>query len=125
MFTDKGCVTIMHCVARNCSGRQWFCWKQDDSYHVLSAKVIENVRVPSYSEIEILKGCTPNESNCYMLESNLQNSDILIARALVTPNELVPVCLLRSQLFLYSRANVAVMSEIFEVKDNDLVGKNI
>ena len=101
--------------------------KSQEVCHVLSAQVVENVRVPSYSEMEILlevKGCTPNNSSCYVLESNLQNSDIMVARALVTPNEFVPVRLLNptgESIVLYSGANVAVMSEISEVTDDGLV----
>ena len=62
-----------------------------------------------------------------MLESNLQNSDIMIATALVTPNEFVPVCLLNpiGTIVLYSRANVAVMSEISEIKDDNLVSVSL
>ena len=94
---------------------------------MLLATVVENVRVLSYSEMEILvkvKGCTPSNSSCYVLESNLHNSDIMVARALVTSNEFVPVCLLNSTgepIVLYSGANVAVMSEISEVENDDLV----
>ena len=48
----------------------------------------------------------------------------MVARALVTSNEFVPVRLLNSTgepIVLYSGANVAVMSEISEVEDDDLV----
>ena len=55
-----------------------------ESGHVLSVKVIDNVRIPSFSELEILgqvRGDGGN--NCYMLESNLQNSDLLESSHLV------------------------------------------
>ena len=42
--------------------------------HVLSVKVIDNVRIPSFSELEILaqvNGCPIDTSTCYMLEGNL------------------------------------------------------
>ena len=45
--------------------------------HVLSVKVTENDRVPSFSELEIVvqvKGYTNDTNSCYLLESNLQNS---------------------------------------------------
>ena len=61
------------------------------SGHVLSVSVIDNVRVPSFSELEILVQTRGDGSHCYMLESNLQNSDLLVARAVVTPGETVPV----------------------------------
>ena len=40
----------------------------------------------SYSEMEIsacVNGCTQNLSSCSVLESNLKNSDLFVARALV------------------------------------------
>jgi len=64
------------------------------SGYVLSVKVIENVRVPSLSELEIsvqVKGCTDDNDNCYMLEGSIQNSDVLVARAVVTLVEIFPV----------------------------------
>ena len=36
-------------------------------------KVIENVRVPSFSKLEIpvlVKGCTDDSDNCYVLEGS-------------------------------------------------------
>ena len=68
-----------------------------DSDHVFMVKVVDNVRVPSYSEMEIVatvKGCTLSQGSCYVLENNLHNSDVIVARALVIPDEFVPVRLL-------------------------------
>ena len=72
--------------------------------------LIDNVRVPSFSELEILAQTKGDGSHCYMLESNLQNSDLLVARAVVTLGETVPVRLLNpigSSIDLYSGARIA------------------
>ena len=60
------------------------------SDYLLSVNVIDNVRIPSFSELEILAQAKSDGNHCYMLESNLQNSDLLVARAIVTPGETVP-----------------------------------
>ena len=54
------------------------------SGHVLAVSVIDNLRVPSFSELEILAQTRGDGSHCYMLESNLQNPDLLVARAVIT-----------------------------------------
>ena len=95
--------------------------------HVFLVKVVDNVRVPSYSEMEIMakvKGCTLSQGSYYVLENNLHNSEVIVARALVTPDEFVPVRLLNptdKPIVIYSGANVAIMSEISEVKSDDFV----
>ena len=48
------------------------------SGHVLTVKVIDNTRIPAFSELEILAQVKSNGSHCYMLESNLKNSDLLV-----------------------------------------------
>ena len=102
------------------------------SDRVLSVNIIDNVRIPSFSELEILAqtksdGTTSDDNRSYMLESNLQNSDLLVARAIVTPGETVPVRLLNptgSPINLYSGARVAVLSEVMEIEDNRLEDMN-
>ena len=72
---------------------------------------MDNVRVPSYSEMKILakvNGCTTNKSS---LEGNLKYSDLMVARALVIPCESAPVHSLNptgKPIVLYSRTNVAM-----------------
>ena len=59
-----------------------------------------------------------------MLENNVHNSDVIVARTLVTPDEFVPVHPLNptdKPIVIYSGANVAIMSEISEVESNDCV----
>ena len=91
---------------------------------VFSVKVQDNVRIPSYSEMEILacvNWCTQNLSSCYVLESNLRNSDLFVARALVKGGSSVFIRLLNptgKPVTLYSGANVATLSEAVEIVDN-------
>ena len=94
--------------------------------HILSVKVTgnvrvkvtENIRVPYFSELEIVaqvKGCTNDTNSCYFLESNLQNSNILVVRAVVTMGKFVPVCLLSltgESINLYSGCSLAKLSEV-------------
>ena len=64
--------------------------------HVFMVKVVDNV---SYSEMKIVakvKGCTLSQGSYCVLENNLHNSDVIVSRALVTPDEFVPVHLLNS-----------------------------
>ncbi|XP_065900680.1 uncharacterized protein [Dysidea avara] len=92
---------------------------------VFSVKVQDNVRIPSYSEMEILacvNWCTQNLSSCYVLESNLRNSDLFVARALVKGGSSVFIRLLNptgKPVTLYSGANVATLSEAVEIVDNN------
>ena len=56
--------------------------------------------------------------HCYMLENNLKNSDLLVARAVVMPDKVVPVRLLNptgGSINLYSGASVAMLSEVTEI----------
>jgi len=58
---------------------------------------VDNVRVPAFSELEILAkvvGGIPVLGGCYMMEGVLRNSDLMVARTLVSFNEVVPVQLL-------------------------------
>ena len=89
---------------------------------MLSVKVIDNVRIPSFRELEIFAQVKViDTSGCYMLESNLQHSDLLVARAVVIPGEMVPIHLLNPTgglINLYMGTNVAVLSEVMKVMDN-------
>ena len=56
-----------------------------------------------------------------MLENNLKNSKLLVARAVVMSGEFVLVCLLNptgKSINLYSGANVAVLSEVTDIMEN-------
>ena len=91
------------------------------SGHVLTVKVIDNIRIPAFSELEILAQVKGDGSHCYMLEGNLKNSDLLVARAVVMPGEVVPVRLMNptgGSINLYSGASVAVLSEVAEVMND-------
>ena len=91
------------------------------SGHVLTVKVIDNIRIPAFSELEILAQVKGDGSHCYILEGNLKNSDLLVARAVVMPGEVVPVRLMNptgGSINLYSGASVAVLSEVAEVMND-------
>ena len=69
--------------------------------NVFSVTVIDNVRISSFSELEIsahvVRGHTVN-TNSYVLEGNMKNSDVMVARAVVAPSNTVPVRLLNPTL---------------------------
>ena len=66
-------------------------YQMGESGHVLTVKIIDNVRIPAFSELEILVQVKGDGSH---LENNLKNSDLLVARAIVTPGDVVPVRLM-------------------------------
>ena len=91
------------------------------SGHVLTVKVIDNIRIPAFSEMEVLARGRGDGCHCYMLENNLKNSELLVARAVVRSGEVVPVRLLNptgGSINLYSGANVAVLSEVTDIMEN-------
>ena len=87
--------------------------------------VINNVRIPSFSELEIsaqVRGHTVN-TNSYVLEGNMKNSDVMVARAVVVPGSTVPLCLFNptgEPVNLYSGSKIALLSEVSEVMDSQL-----
>ena len=87
--------------------------------------IIDNVRIPSLSESEIsaqVRGHTVN-TNSYMLEGNMKNSDVMVARAVIAPGSTVPVRLLNptgEPVNLYSGSKIALLSEVLEVTDSHL-----
>ena len=95
---------------------------------VLSVNIADNVRIPSFSELEILANTKGDGDHSYMLESNLQNSDLLMTRAIVTPGKTVyPSTFVNpsvSSINFYSGARIAVLSEIMEIVDSQLGDTN-
>jgi len=93
--------------------------------YVFSVTVIDNVRIPSLSELEIsaqVRGHTANTNSC-MLEGNMKNSDVMVARAVIAPGSTVPVRLLNptgEPVNLYSGSKIALLSEVLEVTDSHL-----
>ena len=89
--------------------------------YVLTVKLLGNIRVPAFSELEVLAQVKCDGSRCYVLENNFINSDLLVARVVVMPGDLVPVCPLNptgGSTNLHSGASVAVLSEVMEVTDS-------
>ena len=94
-------------------------YQMGESGHVLTVKIIDNVRIPAFSELEILVQVKGDGSH---LENNLKNSDLLVARTVVTPGDVVPVRLMNptgGSINVYSGASVAVLSEVIEVMNNN------
>ena len=84
----------------------------------MTVKINDNIRIPAFSELEILTQVKGNGRHYYMLENNLKNSDLLVARAVVMPDKVVPVYLLnptRGSINLYSGASVAMLLEVTEI----------
>ena len=100
------------------------CLHVDEPVRVLGAKVKENVRIPSYSEIEIevnVNWCIQSRSDYYVLESSLKSSGLLVARALVRNGNSVPIRLLNptgKAITLYSGVNVATLSQAVDKSEN-------
>ena len=95
--------------------------QMSESGHVLTVKVIDNIRIPAFSEMEVLARGKGDSCHCYMLENNLKNSELLVARAVVMSGEFVQVRLLNptgESINLYSGANVAVLPEVTDIMEN-------
>ena len=61
---------------------------------VLSVRVAVDTSIPSFSEMKILattRGQLQVFDMSYLLEGQLQDSDLMIAKALVTPGDLILV----------------------------------
>ena len=92
-----------------------------ESGHVLTVKITDNIRIPAFSELEILTQVKGDGSHCCMLENNLKNSDLLVASAIVMPGKVVPVHLLNptgASINFYTGAIMAVLSEVTEDMTN-------
>ena len=84
----------------------------------MTVKINDNIRIPAFSELEILTQVKGNGRHYYMLENNLKNSDLLVARAVAMPDKVVPVYLLNptgGSINLYSGASVAMLLEVTEI----------
>ena len=89
----------------------------DDS--VLFVRVVANSRIPSFSEMEILGtvvGEAPDKT--YLLQSQLKDSDLMIATAVVTPGGLIPMRVKNptgQPVMLYKGTKVASLCGVEEV----------
>ena len=90
---------------------------KDDS--VLFVRVVANSRIPSFSEMEILGtvvGEAPDKT--YLLQSQLKDSDVMIATAAVTPGDLIPMRVMNPTdqlVMLYKGTKVASLCRVEEV----------
>ena len=86
---------------------------------VLFVRVVANSRIPSFSEMEILGtvvGEAPDKT--YLLQSQLKHSDLMIATAVVTPGDLIPMRVMNltgQPVMLYKGTKVASLCGVEEV----------
>ena len=94
---------------------------------VLFVRVTANVRLPAYSEMEILADVSDfvHENQMYILEGvKLQTMNVMVARAVVTPGVSVPVRVMNptDQLVtLYKGTRIGRLTEVEEVDDGSML----
>ena len=99
--------------------------KNDRKTPVLFVRVTANVRLPAYSEMEILADVDDfvHENQTYILEGDeLQTTNVLVACAVVTPGVSVPVCVMNpthQPVILYK--DTAHLTEVKEVDDGSML----
>ena len=90
---------------------------------VLFVRVTANVKIPAYSEMEILAdvGDLAQRNQTYVLEDmNIQNSDVMVAHAVIILGESIPVRVMNptnQPVTLYRGTRIAQLAEIEEVED--------
>ena len=91
---------------------------------VLFVRVTANIKLPAYSEMEILaelSDLTQSNQTYILEERNIQNEGIMVARAVVTSGESVPVRVMNptnQPVTLYKGTRIAELTEIEEVDDS-------
>jgi len=98
---------------------------------VLFVRVAANVRLPAYSEMEILAdvGDFVQENQTYILEGiELKTTSMMVARAIVTPGVSVPVRVMNptdQPVNLYKGTRIAHLTEVGEVDDNPVLVSSV
>ena len=91
---------------------------------VLFVRVTANIKLPAYSEMEILaelSDLTQSNQTYVLEERNMQNEGIMVARAVVTSGESVPVRVMNptnQPVTLYKGTRIVELTEIEEVDDS-------
>ena len=91
---------------------------------VLFVRVITDTKLPAYSEMEIMaevSDLTQSNQTYALEERNMQNEGIMVARAVVTSGESVPVHVMNptnQPVTLYKGTRIAELTEIEEVDDS-------
>ena len=91
---------------------------------VLFVRVTANIKLPAYSEMEILaelSDLTQSNQTYVLEERNMQNEGIMVAHAVVTSGESVPVRVMNptnQSVTLYKGTRIAELTEIEEVNDS-------
>ena len=94
---------------------------------MLFIRVTANVRLPVYSEMEILADVSDfvHENQMYILEGvELQTTNVMVARAVVTPGVSVPVHVMNptdQPVTLYKGTRIAHLTEVEEVDDGPML----
>ena len=87
---------------------------------VLSVKVAANVRIPSYSELELMADVSSGvqHDQVYVLEGiEMQSNRVMVAQAVVTAGNCVPVGVLNptdQDIILYKGTRIAALAEVEE-----------
>ena len=98
---------------------------------VLFVRVTPNVKMPAYSEMEILAdvGDLAQRNQTYVLEDiNIQNSDVMVACAVIIPGESIPVRVMNptdQPVTLYRGTRIAQLAEIEEVEDSPVMVSSV
>ena len=105
--------------------------KNNKKTPVLFVRVTANVKIPAYSEMEILAdvGDLAQRNQTYVLEDiNIQNSDVMVARAVIIPGESIPVRVMNptdQPVTLYRGTRIAQLAEIEEVEDSPVMVSSV
>ena len=98
---------------------------------VLFVRVTANVKIPAYSEMEILAdvGDLAQRNQTYVLEDmNIQNSDVIVARAEIISRESIPVRVINptnQPVTLYRGTRIAQLAEIEEMDDSPVMVSSV
>ena len=98
---------------------------------VLFVRVTANVKIPAYSEMEILADVSDlaQRNQTYVLEYvNLQYADLMVASTMVMPRESVPDCVMNptnQPVTLYRGTRIAQLAEIKEVDDSPVMVSSV
>ena len=105
--------------------------QQNKKTPVLFVRVTANVKIPSYSEMEILAnvGDLAQSNQTYVLEDmDMLNSDVMVAHAVIIPGESIPIRVMNptnQPVTLYRGTRIAQLVEIEEVEDSPVMVSSV
>ena len=97
---------------------------------VLFVRVTANVKLPAYSEMEILADVSDlaQKNQTCVLDVNKQNEDVMVSHAVVMPGESVPVRVMNpmnQSVILYKGTRIAQLAEIEEVDETSIMVSSV